>query len=121
MLAEIDALDVPEQLVFNKVDAAAPETLIRLRALAPDAVFVSAHTGHGLDDAARGDRAAAAAPGHRDHRAGALHPRRAGGPRCTSAAEVLRTEHTPGGTLVHARVDAVLAEVLRPFAAAAVP
>ena len=36
-------------------------------------------------------------------------------------AEVLRTEHTAGGTLVHARVDAVLAEVLRPFAAAAVP
>src|SRR3954471_23187666 len=50
VLADIDALDVPEQLVFNKVDAASPEMLVRLRSLAPDALFVSARTGAGLDE-----------------------------------------------------------------------
>src|ERR1700760_3039459 len=48
VLGEIDALAVPEQLVFNKVDAADPEILARLRRLDPDALFVSAHTGDGL-------------------------------------------------------------------------
>ena len=38
VLADIDALGVPEQLVFNKVDAAEPEVLLRLRRLAPDGV-----------------------------------------------------------------------------------
>src|ERR1700759_540959 len=49
VLAEIDALGVPEQLVFNKVDAADAETLLRLRRLAPTALFVSARTGAGID------------------------------------------------------------------------
>ena len=40
---------MPEQLVFNKVDAADAETLLRLRHLAPDALFVSARTGEGID------------------------------------------------------------------------
>src|SRR5438270_1008296 len=50
VLADLEALDVPEQLVFNKVDAATPESLVRLRSLAPDALFVSARTGAGLDE-----------------------------------------------------------------------
>src|SRR5206468_10891904 len=50
VLADLEALDVPEQLVFNKVDAATPEALVRLRSLAPDALFVSARTGAGLDE-----------------------------------------------------------------------
>ncbi len=62
VLADIDALDVPEQLVFNKIDAASAETLLRLRALAPDAVFVSARTGAGLDELRALHRAPAAAP-----------------------------------------------------------
>ena len=48
VLSDIDALAVPEQLVFNKVDAADPEMLVQLHRLAPDAVFVSALTGDGL-------------------------------------------------------------------------
>src|SRR5690242_15906477 len=49
VLEDIDALGVPEQLVFNKIDSADPETLLRLRHIAPDAVFVSARAGAGLD------------------------------------------------------------------------
>src|ERR1700759_3206980 len=50
VLADADATQVPEQLVFNKVDAASPETLRRLRRLAPDALFVSARSGRGIDE-----------------------------------------------------------------------
>ena len=49
VLADIDALDVPELLVFNKTDAVDdPDVLHRLRHLVPDAVFVSARTGEGV-------------------------------------------------------------------------
>src|SRR3954465_484786 len=50
VLADIDAAAVPEQLVFNKVDAVDPETLLRLGRLAPDALFVSARTGAGIEE-----------------------------------------------------------------------
>ena len=52
VLADIDALDVPEQIVFNKADAADAETQLRLRSLVPDALFVSARTGAGLAELA---------------------------------------------------------------------
>ena len=41
--------------------------------------------------------------------------------RMHEQAEVLHTEHTEGGTLVHARVDPALAQLLRPFRSAGVP
>src|SRR5207244_3639663 len=49
VFGEIDALNVAELLVFNKVDIAEPDLLARLRRLAPDGVFVSAQTGEGID------------------------------------------------------------------------
>ena len=48
VLSDIGAADRPEQLVINKVDAAEPAQLTVLRALYPDAVFVSARTGSGI-------------------------------------------------------------------------
>ena len=62
VLGEIDATRVPEILVVNKVDAADPDVLARLRRLYPDAVFVSARTGAGLGDAAGHARGPGAAP-----------------------------------------------------------
>jgi GTPase len=120
VLADVDALGVPEQLVFNKVDAATPETLLRLRQLAPEAVFVSARTGAGLDELRARVEAGLPRPAievtvlvpyARGDLVARLHER----------AEVLATEHTAGGTLLHARVDAALAEALRPYASAGVP
>ncbi|WP_375475398.1 GTPase HflX [uncultured Jatrophihabitans sp.] len=119
VLAEIDALGVPEQLVFNKIDKATPETMLRLRALAPDGLFVSAHTGRGLAELRaridqrlpRGDiEVTALVPYDRGDLVAQAHER----------AEVLQTEHTGAGTLLHARVDAALAEALRPFTDAGV-
>ncbi|MDQ2795899.1 MAG: GTPase HflX, partial [Actinomycetota bacterium] len=120
VLADVDALGVPEQLVFNKVDAAEPEMLMRLRALAPDGLFVSARTGAGLDElhARINERLP-----RLDIEINVLVPYTRGDlvARLHEQAEILQTEHTAGGTLVHARVGAALARTLQPYTAAGVP
>jgi GTP-binding protein HflX len=50
VFADIGALDVPEQVVVNKVDAADPEIVRRLLRDEPTAVTVSARTGDGIDE-----------------------------------------------------------------------
>ena len=74
VLGEVGADKMPELLVVNKIDAADEETLLRLKRLWPDAVFVSARTGAGHRRSAARDRGAAAAPGGRAARAGAVRP-----------------------------------------------
>jgi GTP-binding protein HflX len=116
VLAEIDALAVPEQLVFNKVDAADPELLLRLRRLAPDALFVSARTGAGIDDLrARIDERLP----RPDVELNVLLPYTRGDlvARVHESAEVLDSEHTAEGTWLHARVRPGLAAALAPYAA----
>jgi GTP-binding protein HflX len=49
VLAEIEAIGIPEQIVFNKIDVADPTAVARLRTLHPDALFISARTGEGVD------------------------------------------------------------------------
>ena len=49
VLAEIGAENIAEQLVINKIDRADVATLTALRTQYPDAVFVSARTGEGMD------------------------------------------------------------------------
>ncbi len=50
VLAEIEATDVPERLVFNKIDLAGDTALTRLRNLYPEAIFGSALTGEGIPE-----------------------------------------------------------------------
>src|SRR6266498_1044729 len=49
VLGEVGADKIPELLVVNKIDAADEETLLGLKRHWPQAVFVSARTGAGLD------------------------------------------------------------------------
>jgi GTP-binding protein HflX len=49
VLDEIDAEDIPQLLVLNKIDVIDPGTRRRLANRHPDAVLVSARTGEGLD------------------------------------------------------------------------
>jgi GTP-binding protein HflX len=114
VLAEIDALDVPEQLVFNKIDAADAETLLRLRHLAPDALFVSARTADGIDKLRARVEDLLPRPAVE---VDLLVPYTRGDlvARLHDGAEVLDTEHTPDGTRVHARVSPDLAATLAPY------
>jgi len=50
VLDELGATEKPKYLVFNKVDLAEPSQVRALRMRWPDAFFVSALTGEGLDD-----------------------------------------------------------------------
>jgi GTP-binding protein HflX len=114
VLAEIDAGRVPELLVVNKLDAADPETLLRLRAAWPDAVFCSAHSGAGLDEL----RAAVEARLPKPVVAlTALVPYQRGDlvNRVREYGELESEEHTADGTLVRALVDPALAAELAPY------
>lgn len=48
VLAELGAAEKTIITVFNKIDAAKPADLQRAKLLAPEAIFLSAHTGEGL-------------------------------------------------------------------------
>ncbi len=111
VLAEIDAAGVPEQVVVNKVDAADAETLDRLRAGFPDAVFVSAVAGEGLDKlrAVIADRLP-----RPDAEVHVLLPYDRGDlvARVHEQGDVLASEHTEHGTVHHAREEPELAATL---------
>ncbi|HEX6684729.1 MAG TPA: GTPase HflX [Candidatus Limnocylindrales bacterium] len=111
VLAEVGADRLPELLVVNKVDAASQETLLRLKHDWPDAIFVSAHTGAGLDElreAVEGRLPKPAIelsvriPYDRGELVDRIH----------RTGEVLASSHAPGGTQVRARVSADLAAEL---------
>jgi GTP-binding protein HflX len=114
VLADLDALAVPEQLVFNKVDAAHPETLMRLRRVAPEAIFVSARDGTGIEQLTDLIEARLPSP---NVELNVLLPYTRGDlvTRIHETAEVLGSEHTADGTLLHARVNPGLAAALEPF------
>jgi GTP-binding protein HflX len=117
VFGEIDALHVPEQLVFNKIDAADAETLLRLRHLAPEALFVSARTGEGIDKLRARIEDLLPRPAVE---VDLLVPYTRGDlvARVHDDAEVLDTEHTAHGTRLRARVSPDLAAALAPFARA---
>jgi GTP-binding protein HflX len=49
VISDVDASDVPEIVVFNKIDSIDDATVLQLRGIEPAALFVSAHTGEGVD------------------------------------------------------------------------
>jgi GTP-binding protein HflX len=115
VLAEVGAESVPEMLVVNKTDAADEETMLHLKRLWPDAVFVSARTGSGVDSlrAAIETRLPRPAveldvllPYERGDLVARVHER----------GEVLGSQHTDTGTELRVRVDQMLAAELAPYA-----
>lgn len=50
VIGEIDSRDIPELVVFNKADLIDDDTELALRGLEPDAVFVSARSGRGVEE-----------------------------------------------------------------------
>jgi GTPase len=114
VMAEVGADAVAELLVVNKVDAADEETLLRLKRAWPDAVFVSARSGSGIEElraaiAARLPRPAVdmwvLLPYDRGDLVAWIHRR----------GQVLDTRHTEDGSELHVRVDEQIAAELAPF------
>jgi len=50
VIGEVDGRDIPEVVVFNKSDLVDDGQRLVLRGLVPDAIFVSARTGEGIDE-----------------------------------------------------------------------
>lgn len=106
----------PELLVVNKIDAAGDLALAQLRRALPEAVFVSAHTGDGID-ALRQRMGQLMAPV--DTAVDVVIPYGRGDlvARVHEHGRVQQAEHGEGGTRIRARVPAALAASLREFAA----
>jgi GTP-binding protein HflX len=103
-----------ELLVVNKCDAAGDLALARLRHLLPDAVFVSARRGDGIE---RLRARIAELLRRQDVDVELLLPYTEGSlaARVHAEGEVLTEEHTADGTRLHARVGAELAAAVLPF------
>ena len=114
VLADVEADKVPELLVVNKADAADEETLLRLKRLWPEAVFVSARTGTGIDELRAAVEERLPWPAI-EVRACVPYARGEVLARVHSRGEVLATAHRGEGTFVHARVDEALAAELAPY------
>ena len=116
VLGQIDALDVPEIVVVNKIDAMTPEAVTRLRGTLPDALWVSARTGEGMD--VLRNRLALALP-RPEVQVDVLLPYDRGDlvARLHRDGEVLTEVHEAAGTRLSARVGPELAAVLEDHAA----
>ncbi|MEB3022485.1 GTPase HflX [[Mycobacterium] crassicus] len=114
VIAERDGSPAPELLVVNKIDAAGDLALAQLRRALPDAVFVSARTGDGIDALRRrmGELVASA-----DTAVDVVIPYGRGDlvARVHELGRVQQAEHGDGGTRIRARVPAALAASLREF------
>ncbi len=114
VIAEVDAQAIPEIVVFNKSDLIDETQRLVLHGLAPDAVFVSARTGEGIERLkARIDAAlpvpdrevTVVVPYDRGDLIAELHERN----------RVLSTEYVEQGTLVRAYVSGETLAHLQPF------
>ena len=114
VLMQVGAERIPELLVVNKMDAADEETILRLKRAWPDAVFVSARSGLGIDElhAAIAQRLPRPAVDLR-----VLLPYDRGDlvARIHRSGQVLDTRHTEEGTELRVRVGEQLAADLEQF------
>ncbi|MFC4336616.1 GTPase HflX [Salininema proteolyticum] len=114
VLAEVGADDIPEIVVVNKIDSSDPDDMMRLRSDWPQAEFVSAHTGEGIDKLKERIDAELPRP---SVTVDAVVPYTRGDlvSRIREHGEILEVEHLPEGTHVQARVGGALANELAPF------
>jgi len=118
VLADIPgAMDVPEIIVLNKADLAAPEVIARLRSRELHTIVVSAHTGEGIDELQLlvadqlprpGVLVEVVVPYDRGDLVSRVHLH----------GDIDSEEHIEQGTLLRARVDEALAAELQHAAVA---
>ena len=114
VLAEVDADNVKELLVFNKCDLVDLDQQIALRGMEPGAILVSAASGEGIAELLEQIEALLPRP---EILVRALIPYSRGDlvSRIHSEARIVSVEHQDAGTLVEARVKPQLASELNAF------
>jgi GTP-binding protein HflX len=115
VLAEVDALKIPEIIILNKVDIADPFVVERLRQREPRTVAVSARTGAGIKELLAAISEAIPRPGVEltlliPYERGDVLNRLHG-----SDAEILSVEHGEHGTIARVRVREELAAEVAAF------
>ena len=119
VIAEVDAQGIPEVVVFNKSDLLDETQRLVLHGLVPDAVFVSARTGAGIEELQRRIEAALPVPDRevtvvvpydRGDLVSELHERN----------RVLDTDYIEDGTRLHAYVGGETFAKLEPYLVARV-
>lgn len=114
VIAEVDAQGIPEVVAFNKSDLIDDSQRLVLHGLVPDAVFVSARTGEGLDELKRRIDAALPVPDtevtvvipyDRGELVAELHERN----------RVMETDYVEAGTQVRAYVTAEMLSKLSAY------
>ncbi|MHA3683964.1 GTPase HflX [Leucobacter sp. HY1908] len=116
VIAEVRAQAIPEIVVFNKSDLIDDSQRLVLHGLAPDAVFVSALTGAGLDELRVRVDAALPTP---DQEVTVVVPYDRGGlvAEMHERNRVVSTEYVEEGTRVHAFVSGEMLAKLAPYLA----
>jgi GTP-binding protein HflX len=114
VLAEVDADNVKELLVFNKCDLVDLDQQIALRGMEPGAILVSAASGEGIAELLERIEALLPRP---EILVRALIPYSRGDlvSRIHSEARIVSVDHQDAGTLVEARVKPQLANELNAF------
>src|SRR5258708_64375 len=114
VLGELGAADRPTITVFNKIDAIDAKTLARLRAQHPAALFISVHTGTGLDKLLRRCEELAVD----DHESAELlipHDRYDVVGRLHSIGQVRKQESVDTGVRLSGRFPVKFSALYRPF------
>jgi len=108
VVGEVKAWDIPEIIVFNKADLIDDDQQILLRGLEPNAVFVSAKTGEGVEALQRLIADTIPEP---DVEVTAVIPYEHGEivSMIHKSGHVLDTDYVESGTRIHARVSAEMA------------
>jgi GTPase len=114
VLADVDADNVKELLVFNKCDLVVLDQQIALRGMEPGAILVSAASGEGIAELLEQIETLLPRP---EILVKALIPYSRGDlvSRIHSEARIVSVEHQDAGTLVEARVKPQLASELNAF------
>lgn len=115
VVAEYDIAAPPELIVVNKTDAASGLTLAHLRRALPDAMFVSARTGDGIDRL-RQRMSEMVIPTEKTVDVTIPYDRGDLVARVHADGMIDATEHTDDGTRIKARVSAALAASLVDYA-----
>ena len=114
IIGDVGARDIPEIVVFNKADLIDEDQHLLLRGLEPQGLFVSSRTGEGIPELLARIERTLPTPGvevrvvipyDRGSLVSAVHER----------GRLISSAHTEHGTLLHALVDAQLADALEPY------